>query len=293
MNNHPFILVGIGELLWDLLPTGKQLGGAPTNFAYHAQALGGNALIASSIGDDALGREILDRFKSLRLSPEYIAIDKTHPTGTVDVKLDASGVPDFTICRNVAWDFIPITDALMGLARQADAVCFGSLAQRSAVSRRAIQRFLAATRPECLRVFDINLRQTYYSLDVIDHSLRACNVLKLNDHELPILLKLLNLPAAEPDALRHLMSRYNLTLIALTRGDKGSRLCVGNEFYDHRGFSTKVIDTVGAGDAFTAALAMGLLHRLSPDQINAAANRLAAYVCSQSGATPPIPANLY
>ena len=216
MTNKPLI-VGIGEILWDMLPSGRQLGGAVTNFAYHAQALGGEGIVASCIGDDALGREIVSRLVGLGMITRFLAVDAAHPTGTVDVTLDAKGSPTFIIRENVAWDFIPASDALLELAGRADVVCFGSLAQRSPVSRATIQRFTAATRPDCLRIFDINLRQTYYSAEVIRESLALADVLKLNDAELPVLRDMFDLPADEPDAMRQIIGRFDLRLIALDR----------------------------------------------------------------------------
>jgi fructokinase len=290
---EPFRVVGIGELLWDMLPGGKQLGGAPTNFAFHAQSLGANSFVASCVGDDPLGREISAKLHELDLSQEHVAVHPSHPTGTVDVKVDDKGVPDFTICQNVAWDFIPCAAALLELAGRADAVCFGTLAQRSPVSRQTIRQVLQATREGCLHIFDINLRQTYYSKAVIEESLDQSDVLKLNDQELPILRRLFDLDRDDRHAIAQLMQRHSLRLAALTCGDAGSRLYAGGSVYEHVGYPTKVVDTVGAGDAFTAALAVGLLRNDDPLKINDAANRLASYVCSQPGATPPLPRNFW
>jgi len=285
-------VVGLGEILWDMLPGGKQLGGAPANFAYHAEALGAQAFAASCVGSDGLGAEIRRRLHNLGMSDRYVAADSAHPTGTVDVALDSQGVPTFTIRENVAWDFIPFTAELAELAGRADAVCFGSLAQRAAGSRQAIRRFLGAVRRGCLRIFDINLRQSWYSRQIVHESLELCDVLKLNDSELPVVAQLLRLPEQEESTVRELMSRYRLHVVALTRGGNGSRLYVGGELSDHPGCPTRVLDTVGAGDAFTAALAMGLLRGDAPARINERANRLASYVCSQAGATPQIPGNV-
>ena len=289
MNNRP-VIVGIGEILWDMLPSGRQLGGAVTNFAYHAQSLGGEGIVASCIGEDALGREIVSRLDGLGMSTRFLAVDPAHPTGTVDVTLDAKGSPTFIIREDTAWDFIPESNALYELAGRADVVCFGSLAQRSPVSRATIQRFIAATRPDCLRIFDINLRQAYYSAEVIRESLALANVLKLNDAELPVLRDMLDLPADELDAMRQIVRQFNLRVIALTRGAAGSRLYTPTEIDEHPGHPTTVVDSVGAGDSFTAALAMGLRNGDPLAAINDRANRLAAYVCSCAGATPPPPA---
>ena len=292
-SEQTFTLVGLGEILWDMLPTGKQLGGAPANFAYHAQALGAKGVVVSCIGDDELGKEILSQLGGLGLDCGYIAVDKAHRTGTVTVKLDAKGVPDFTIHTNVAWDFIPSSPALLELAARADAVCFGSLCQRSDVSRDTVRRFLKETKSECLRIFDINIRQSYYSKDIVGAMLETSNVLKLNDDELPLVAELLDIKGAESEILAELVARYDLRLVVLTKGADGSRL------YGKDGDSTcegippaKIADTVGAGDAFTAAVAVGLLKGDGLEQINAHANRVASFVCSQDGATPKLPDDL-
>lgn len=289
--NHP-VVIGLGEVLWDLLPGGKQFGGAPANFAYHAQALGAEAYVVSCVGDDELGNEILARLDGLGLSRDYIAIDREHPTGTVSVELDAHGKPTYIIHEPVAWDFIPPLPQFLGLAGSADAVCFGSLAQRSDVSRTTIREFLAATRAECLRIFDINLRQQYYNVDTIAAGLEAADVLKLNDDELPVVARLLSISAAaEEEVLATLCRRYALRLIALTKGPHGSVLFAPDGRAVHPGLPTQVADTVGAGDAFTAVIALGLLQGLDLDTINAQANRVACYVCSRPGATPEMPAD--
>jgi fructokinase len=289
--DHP-VVIGLGEVLWDLLPGGKQFGGAPANFAYHAKALGAEAYVVSCVSDDELGDEILTRLDGLGLSRDYIAIDPEHPTGTVSVELNVHGKPTYIIHEPVAWDFIPPLPQFLGLAKRADAVCYGSLAQRSAVSRTTIRDFLAATRAECLRIFDINLRQHYYSVDTIIEGLEAAGALKLNDDELPVVARLLSISAAEEEeVLATLCRRYALRLIALTKGPHGSVLFAPNCCAVHLGLPTEVADTVGAGDAFTAVLALGLLQGLDLDTINAQANRVACYVCSRPGATPEMPAD--
>jgi len=291
--HEPSIVVGLGEILWDLLPQGKQLGGAPANFAYHAQALGARGVPVSCIGDDELGREVLERLGDVGLGTGHIAVDAEHPTGTVSVELDDQGKPTYVIHENVAWDFIPYDTALDELAHRADAVCFGSLCQRSPVSRASIQRFLEATRPNCLRIYDINLRQHYYSRDIVDAMLRASNVLKLNDEELPVVAELLSLEGRDDRVLQDLRRRYDLKLIVLTRGPEGSTLVTADQVVsDKTTEPVTVVDTVGAGDSFTAAVAMGLLTDEPLDKINKAANRLAAYVCTQKGAMPAVPSAL-
>jgi fructokinase len=287
-NGQP-LLVGVGEVLWDLLPTGKQLGGAPTNFAYHAGALGGRGALVSAVGDDALGRDILQRMREAGMPTEFVHLDATHPTGTVEVEVDGVGVPTFIIHTNVAWDFVPLTPATRALAERADAVCFGSLGQRGPGSRRTIQDFLAATRPQALRIFDVNLRQRFYNAELIEQSLKRCSVLKLNDQELPVLADLLKLRASplKPQAVvAELRERYNLRVVALTCGASGSLLCDAESISTHPGVRVQVVDTVGAGDAFTAALALGLLRGKSLGEINHFANQVAAFVCSRAGGTP-------
>jgi fructokinase len=291
MNAHP-VVVGLGEVLWDLLPGGKKFGGAPANFAYHAKAFGAETHVVSCVGRDALGDEILQHLDSLQLHREYVGLDESHPTGTVSVELDAAGKPTYVIHENVAWDFIRTQRQMMDLAERADAVCFGTLAQRSAVSRETIGEFVAATREECLRIFDINLRQHYYNAEIISAGLGWASVLKLNDEELPVVARLLSIPGEERDVLGTLCRRFHLDLIALTKGPQGSVLYAGNACSVQPGQPTQVVDTVGAGDAFTAALAMGLLAQVDLDAINEHANRVAGYVCGQAGATPTMPAEL-
>jgi fructokinase len=290
--NNPLV-VGLGEVLWDLLPTGKQLGGAPANFAYHAKAMGAQAYVVSCVGEDELGDEIQKRIKAIGLSDEYVAVDGEHATGTVTVELDADGKPTYVIHEDVAWDFIAPRPELIGLASRIDCVCFGSLAQRSPVSRTTIRDFVTATRDDCLRIFDINLRQHYFNIDTIAPGLSWATVLKLNDEELPVLARLLSIEGTATEMLGTFCRRYNLDLIALTKGGQGSLLFTPEAHSIQPGLPVEVADTVGAGDAFTAALAMGLLAGLELDAIAAGANRVAAYVCSQNGATPAMPAELF
>jgi fructokinase len=292
-NKRKFILVGLGEILWDMLPKGKQLGGAPANFAYHAQALGCQGIVVSCIGDDELGREILSCLDELKLDRRYVAVDENHPTGTVTIELDKDGKPDYIIHENVAWDYIPSNSELLSLAAKTDAVCFGSLCQRSPVSQKTVRSFLAATGPDCIRLFDINIRQSYYNKDIVHTMLELSNVLKLNDEELPIVAQLLNIKGSETEMLAQLVHRYNLSVIALTKGAEGSCLYSPDEDSACEGVPpAKIVDTVGAGDSFTAALAIGLLRGNGLNQINEHANRVASFVCSQSGATPKLPDGL-
>jgi fructokinase len=291
MTRRPLILA-IGEILWDLFPAGKQLGGAPANFAYHAGQLGADARIVTAVGEDELGREILAALAARNADTTFIKRDATHPTGTVTVSLSGGGQPAYTIHENGAWDFIPSSPALLDLARRADCICFGTLAQRSPQTRHTIAAVLAASRSEALRIFDINLRQRYYDRETIVASLAAATVLKINDEELPVLCRLLGLTNSPSDILGRFA---NLRLIALTRGSHGSLLIGPDGSFDHAGYpidSMQRADTVGAGDAFTAALAVGLLRGQSFASISERANRLAAYVCTRPGATPALPADL-
>jgi fructokinase len=286
MPDKPLILA-LGEILWDLLPAGKQLGGAPANFAYHASQLGGDARIVSAVGQDDLGREMLDLLHARGLDSAQVVIDGEHPTGTVSVSL-RDGHPDYQIHEGVAWDFVPTSAALLELAAGADAVCFGTLAQRSAVTRQTIGAVLAAVRPNTVRVFDVNLRQHYYDRAIIETLLGATDVLKLNDQELPIVGKLLDFGG--PVHERMFANYPRLSLIAVTRGAGGSILYSPNCSFEHAGHLVpNLVDTIGAGDAFTAALTIGLLRRQNVNLINDRANRLAAHVCTHPGATPPIP----
>jgi fructokinase len=286
------MLVGIGEILWDILPSGREMGGAPANFAYHASALGYEGMIVSCVGKDELGFEILSRLKDLGLATDFVTMVESHPTGTVTVEVDMEGVPDFIINEDVAWDVLPEMSGLFELAQEARAVCFGSLAQRSPISLNTIHQFLLNTSSEALRIFDINLRQNFFSEQVISRSLILANVLKLNAHELQVLSDLYSLEGQEESALRKLADRFELEMVALTKGSKGSMLYSRDRCSIHPGYPVDVVDSVGAGDAFTAVMAIGILKGFELDRINTLANRVASYVCTQAGATPPIPKEL-
>jgi fructokinase len=288
------IVVGLGELLWDLLPSGKQLGGAPANFAYITSLLGDNGIPASSLGDDALGTEAIHRLGELALSTSFVQKDPHHPTGTVRVEVDGAGQPRFEISENVAWDFLDWTPQWQQLAEQADAVCFGSLGQRSEQSRSTIRKFLLALRGNAVKVMDVNLRQNFYTAEVLAQSMKLATIVKLNHEELPRIMRLFELESrGQEDSARRLLSSYNLKLVCITRGNGGSLLWSAEECSEHPGFKVKVADTVGAGDAFTAALVHGYLRGTPLAEINETANRVGAWVASQSGATPaPNPAGL-
>jgi fructokinase len=286
------VVVGTGEILWDILPSGRHLGGAPANFAFHARSLGAEGVIVSAVGDDESGRDILETLRRHGMGSEYISIIPGVPTGRVTAVLDAGGVPEYVIHDHVAWDVLPSSPESSALAARADAVCFGTLAQRSPVSRRTIRGFLDGTKPECLRVFDVNFRQRFYGPEVVRDSLVRSRVLKLNEEELRTIAEMLSLPGAEGDILARLSDLFPLDLIALTRGFRGSRLFGRGAESAHPGFVVEIADTVGAGDAFTAALVVGLLEKKNLDEINERANRLAAVVCSRRGAWPERPDGL-
>ena len=283
------VVVGLGEVLWDLLPAGKQLGGAPANFAYHAHELGVDSRVITRIGSDASGKEILKRFEELGLACDYVEVDPKAPTGTVSVELSSDGQPHFTIHTDVAWDNLQISDLALALMARADAVCFGSLAQRNPAARDTIRALVAATPAGCLRVFDINLRKQFFSRETIQRSLELANVLKINDQELPVLAKRCGLHGEPRSQMEELASKFHLVAVVLTRGARGSLLFSKGRFSEHSGLQVKVVDAVGAGDAFTAVMVTGFLLGYDLDEINKRANALAAYVCSQAGATPPIP----
>lgn len=280
----------VGEILWDLLPSGKQLGGAPANFAYHAHALGAEARVVSRVGDDSLGSEILGRLDSLGLATDGVGVDATAPTGTVSVELEDDGQPRYVIHENVAWDRLDPDARSLTFAESAEAVCFGSLAQRCETSRAAILRLVSRTPRTALRVFDVNLRQQYYSRDIVEASLAAANALKLNDAELPVLAEMLKLTGGVREQIAALAARFELRAVALTRGAHGSLLFADGLWSDRPGLPTQVVDTIGAGDAFTAAWTVGLLDRQPLDDVNRRANELARFVCSRPGATPAYPA---
>lgn len=283
-NDDKYLVIGLGEILWDLFPDGKKLGGAPANFVYHAQQLGAIGIPVSCVGDDDLGRELYEQLHSLGLDLRFIAKDSKHPTGTVSVELDRYGNPDYIIHRNVAWDYIPAAEFLFDLAGQADVICFGTLCQRSDVSQTTIKKFISYKKPNAVIVFDINLRQDFFTKEIIKNSLNLADILKLNEQELSVLKKMFGLADGQKESLSQLTNRFSLSLIALTRGAQGSLLYTLEEESDFAGITTAVVDTVGAGDSFTAALCMGLLRKQKLDVVNKFANRVAANVCSQSGA---------
>jgi fructokinase len=287
-----FKLVGIGEVLWDLLPGGRQMGGAPANFAYHAGALGAEARVVSRVGRDEAGRELLQRLEQLGVPTDCVEEDPIAPTGTVTVEVAADGQPRFTIHEDVAWDRIAGEGAGRRAVAAADAVCFGTLAQRNEISRRTIRALLKTLQPESLRILDVNLRQHFYSRELIEESLAQANVLKVNETELPRLAEMFQLPGDERGQVAGIAGQFNLRLVAFTRGGRGSLLFSEGRWSDHPGIPAKVVDTIGAGDSFTAALALGLLTGWPLDEVHQRASEIAAYVCSQPGGTPELPEQL-
>lgn len=281
------IIVGLGEILWDVFPDRKVLGGAPTNFAYHATQLGFNGYALSAIGDDALGKEIISSLEEKKLN--YLIKTTAFPTGTVQVTLSGEGIPQYEICENVAWDNIPFTEHTENLAKQCVAVCFGSLAQRSKTSRETIKRFLHLTPENCLKIFDINLRQHFYSQNVIEESLAVADVLKINEDEIKIVAEMFHLSAmSEKEICRHLLRHFDLQMLILTKGTEGSSVFTPNEESYLPTPKVEVADTVGAGDSFTAAFVAAFLSNKSIKVSHQIAVEVSAYVCQQFGAMPEL-----
>ena len=287
-----FKLIGLGEVLWDLLPAGRQLGGAPANFTYHARALGADARIVSRVGRDANGRELLEQLGRLGVPTDCVEVDAELPTGTVGVELAADGQPQYRIHENVAWDAIAGEAAARAAVKQADAVCFGTLAQRSQTSRKSIRTLVELTSPTALRILDANLRQNYFSPALVEESLALVNVLKVNDAELSQLAAMFRLRGDVREQIAEIAGRFHLQLVACTRGGQGSLLFSKGRWSEHSGTATTVVDTIGAGDSFTAAMLLGYLAGWDLDSINNRANQIAAYVCSCAGGTPQLPAEM-
>ena len=279
------IVVGIGEVLWDMLPDGKILGGAPVNFAYHAMQLGAVGVAISSVGDDELGREIIDSVNEKRIK-NCIAVNK-YPTSTVGVTLK-DGKPEYTIYEGVAWDFMELIPEATEILKQADAVCFGTLAQRSPVSHDAIMEALKLVPEQCLKVYDINLRQKYYSKELIHESLSVANIFKINDDEVEIFKHLFDMEGSETEVCRKIKETYSLEYLALTKGEKGSYLFHKDEVSFLPTPFVNVEDTVGAGDSFTSAMVMGILNKQPLREIHRKAVELSAFVCTQKGGTPAL-----
>ncbi len=286
-------IVGLGELLWDILPDGKKIGGAPGNFAYHSSQFGFNSAVVSAIGNDKLGDEIEENLSEKGLGGiiERVA----YPTGVVQVELDANGVPIYDIKENVAWDNIPFTPQLEALASSCVAVTFGSLAQRNVVSRETISRFLDAMGEgeECYKIFDINLRQGFYTRETICNSMERCNILKINDEELVAISRMFGYPGIDlQDKCWILLAKYQLKMLILTCGVNGSYVFTPGNVSFVETPKVEVADTVGAGDSFTATFISSLLKGMSVNEAHRKAVRVSAFVCTQHGAMPIIPDDL-
>ncbi len=282
-------MIGLGEVLWDLLPSGKVLGGAPANFAYMASVLGDQGIVASRVGDDDLGREACRVMQDLGLSTAYLQHDGRHDTGTATVSIDAAGQPNFAIKNSVAWDFLEWTPQWEEIAARADVVCFGSLAQRSEKSAATIEQFLKSTRKNALRICDVNLRESFYSPGLLRRSFQYADIVKLNDQELLQVSYLFKLGVGKHETLaQRLLHLCDLRLVSITRGSRGSLLVTEREAVEHKGFRVTVTDAVGAGDAFTACLAHHYLRGRPLQEISESANRFASWVATQRGAMPPI-----
>ncbi len=285
------VIVGLGEALWDCLPEGKKLGGAPANFAYHAGQFGHDSLAVSAVGNDPLGQETLDEFD--KKGVKYLMPKVDYMTGTVQVELDVDGVPTYDIKEGVAWDNIPFTPEIEAVAKNSRAVCFGSLAQRSSVSRQTIQKFLEATPKGCLKIFDINLRQNFYSKEIITNSLRHANILKINDEELVTIGRLFGYPGLDiENKCWLLLGKYNLDMLVLTCGVNGSYVFAPNLQSFRETPTVEVADTVGAGDSFTGAFASAILAGMPITEAHKLAVDVSAYVCTQNGAMPKLPKKL-
>jgi fructokinase len=289
------LMIGLGEVLWDILPSGKVLGGAPSNFAYMTHLLGNEAIVASRVGNDQLGREACTLIQKLGLSTAYVQHDHQHETGTATVSIDAEGQPSFTIKESAAWDFLEWTAEWEELSSRADAVCFGSLAQRSSRSAETIETFLRNAQTRALMICDVNLRQSFYSKDGLSRSFQHAHLVKLNEQELVLVSSLLELGVGTQEKLaRQLLNEFALRLVVVTRGSRGSLLVSESETVEHGGFQVKVVDAIGAGDAFTACLAHYYLGGYSLQDMGEFANRFASWVATQRGATPLIsPAHLH
>ena len=282
------IIVGIGEILWDVFPEGKVLGGAPANFAYHVSQFGFDGVAVSAIGADDLGDEILVSLNKKQLN--YLVEKTPFPTGTVQVTLSGKGIPQYEICQKVAWDNIPFTPEMEVLARKTKTVCFGSLAQRNHASRITINKFLDLVPTDALKIFDINLRQHFYSQELIEHSLTRCNVLKINDEEVVLVAKLFGWEnMTETEICKQLIENYLLEMVVLTKGIEGSYVITKNDISFQPTPLVEVADTVGAGDSFTAGFVASLLSGKNISEAHKIAVEVSAFICTQHGAMPQLP----
>ena len=278
------LVVGLGEVLWDMLPEGRKIGGAPVNFAYHAGQFGIDTMAVSAIGNDKLGEDTIAEMNGKHLNHIFPSVP--YPTGSVQVSLDEKGVPAYDIKENVAWDNIPFTNEIESVARSCRAVCFGSLAQRNAVSRNTIRKFIESTPSGCIRIFDINLRQNFYTSNVIHDSLELCNILKINDEEIMLVSRMFNYDSSNiENVCRTIMEDFSLEMVILTCGTKGSVSFMPTP-------KVNVADTVGAGDSFTGSFCAAILRGLPVAEAHKKAVEVSAYVCTQNGAMPEIPESM-
>jgi len=302
MVSSQFLIVGLGEALFDIFPNRQVLGGAPLNVAVHAQQLaspcGGCGLVVSRVGQDELGQRILADLKQRGLSIDFLQTDPDRDTGRVYVAVDAQGHPDFEIVQDTAWDWLQFDPDLEDLARHCEAVCFGSLAQRNSQARNTIYRFLDSSHPRMVRMFDVNLRQDYFDHNVLRRSFEFANAVKLNDQELPIVVDLLGFGSSSDNvdsAIARMIRSFDLNLLVLTRGEAGTVIYAGHDRHEREPVSyeqTQGADAVGAGDACAAAILIGLIQRWPMDRVVELANHLGAYVASQPGATPVLPESI-
>ena len=285
------MIVGLGEALWDVLPEGKKLGGAPANFAYHAGQFGLDTIAISALGEDKLAEETIDALKEHNLN--YLMPRVPYPTGTVQVTLTGDGIPTYDIKENVAWDNIPYTDEMAEIAKNARAVCFGSLAQRNVVSRENIHKFLDDTPEDCIKIFDINLRQQFYTKEVIKESLQRCNILKINDEELVLIGRMFGYPGLDIENKCWLiLGKYNLDMLVLTCGTNGSYVFTPGQMSFQETPKVEVADTVGAGDSFTGSFVGSILNGMPVPEAHKTAVQVSAFVCTQNGAMPIVPDHL-
>jgi len=286
------LVAGIGELLWDIFPEGKMPGGAPANFAFHASQSGCNAILVSAVGSDEFGRELLSALNGLNLNLKYIQRNN-YSTGTVTVQRGENGQPRYTIHENTAWDNIRFSDEIREISDHFNAVCFGTLGQRSQVSAKTIQTVLSRLKPGCLKIFDINLRQHYYSAEIIEESLKQADIFKLNDEELKVVSEMFGIAGIEEEQLNQLVVRYKLKYVVYTLGANGSLILSADEKSFLNAPQVKVADTVGAGDSFIAVFTAGILQGDNLKTAHQKANKAAAFVCSQNGACPVFPTDLF
>lgn len=287
-------IIGLGEVLWDIFPDGEHFGGAPANFACTAAALGRDrvqAFVVSRVGRDELGRRALETLRKQGVDTSCLNVSDT-PTGQVHVRIDAEGHARYEFASRSAWDELEWTPRLEDLARAADVVCFGSLGQRSERSRATIRSFVEATVTNALRILDVNLRPPFDDDAVVLDSLALANIVKLNEDELPRLAEMCRLTGSEVDLMRSFARRFDLHAVALTRGADGAVVVRAEEVCEQESEKVEVVDTVGAGDAFTASLALGLRAGDDLPSILRRACRVAAFVCTQAGATPVLPREL-